>query len=78
MNELYNKKTINDCQRRFLKTRGRDYRPFGKLRSAKVRQDVLSSEKRIAITLYSLKDQESMKMTETLWYCTLYSWSCCS
>ena len=38
-------------------------RPFGKLRLPKVRQDVLSLEKRIVITLYYLKDQVPMKMT---------------
>ena len=38
-------------------------RPFGKLHLPKVRQDVLSLEKRIVITLYYLKDQVPMKMT---------------
>ena len=38
-------------------------RPFAKLHSSKVRQDVLRLEKRIAITLYYLNDQGSMKMT---------------
>ena len=39
-------------------------RSFAKVRSSKVRQDLLSLEKRIAITLHYLKDQGSMKMTE--------------
>ena len=38
-------------------------RPFAKLHSSKVCQDVLSLEKRIAITLYYLKDHGFMKMT---------------
>ena len=38
-------------------------RPFAKLRSSKVRQDVLSLEKWITKTLYYLKDHGSMKMT---------------
>ena len=38
-------------------------RSFAKLRSPKVHQDVLNLEKRIAITLYCLQDQGSMKMT---------------
>ena len=38
-------------------------RPFAKLRSSKVHQDVLNLEKRKAIILYYLKDQRSMKMT---------------
>ena len=37
--------------------------PFTYERSNKVRQDVISLEKRVAITLYYLKDQGSMKMT---------------
>ena len=38
-------------------------RPYAKERSTRVRQDVISFEKRVAITLYYLKDQGSMKMT---------------
>ena len=38
-------------------------RPFAKVRSSKVRQDVLSIEKRVAITIYYLKDQGSMQIT---------------
>ena len=38
-------------------------RPHSKVRSSKIRRDVLSLEKRVAVTLYYLKDQGSMKMT---------------
>ena len=38
-------------------------RPFPVTRSSKVRRDVLSLEKRVAITLHYLKDQGSMRMT---------------
>ena len=38
-------------------------RPFAREGSTKVRHDSLSLEKRLAITLYYLKDQGSMKMT---------------
>jgi len=37
-------------------------RPFAKERSTKVRADTINLEKRVAITLYYLKDQGSMKM----------------
>ena len=53
-------KQLTTVKRRFLQTRGRD-RPFAKLRSSKVRRDVLGLEKRTTITLYYLKDQGSMK-----------------
>ena len=38
-------------------------RPHVKERSSQVRQDVINVEKRVAVTLYYLKDQGSMKMT---------------
>ena len=38
-------------------------RPFAVTRSSKVRRDVLSLEKRVAVTLHYLKDQGSMRMT---------------
>ena len=38
-------------------------RPYARKRSSKVRKDVLSLEKRVAITLHYLKDQGSMRMT---------------
>ena len=38
-------------------------RPYARERSSKVRKDVITLEKRLAITLYYLKDQGSMKMT---------------
>ena len=38
-------------------------RPFAKIRSTRVRKDVISLEKRVAVTLYYLKDQGSMQMT---------------
>jgi len=38
-------------------------RPYVKTRSCRVRNDVLSLEKRIAVTLHYLKDQGSMRMT---------------
>ena len=38
-------------------------KPYAKERSTKIRKDVISFEKRVAITLYYLKDQGSMKMT---------------
>ena len=50
-------------------------RPFAKLRSSKVCQDVLSLEKRIAMTLYYLKDQGSMKMTANTFGIARCSWN---
>ena len=38
-------------------------RPHVKERSSQVRQDVINVEKRVAVTLYYLKDQGSMKLT---------------
>lgn len=38
-------------------------RPYAKERSSRIRQDVISLEKRVAITLQYLKDQGSMQMT---------------
>ena len=38
-------------------------RPYAKQRSSKVRKDIITLEKRVALTLYYLKDQGSMKMT---------------
>ena len=38
-------------------------RPFAVTRSSKIRRDVLSLEKRVAVTLHYLKDQGSMRMT---------------
>ena len=38
-------------------------KPYAKERSSRVRQDTISLEKRVAITLYYLKDQGSMQMT---------------
>ena len=38
-------------------------KPYAKERSSRVRQDVISLEKRVAIALYYLKDQGSMQMT---------------
>ena len=40
-----------------------NFRPFAREESTKVRHDSLSLEKRLAVTLYYLKDQGSMKMT---------------
>ena len=37
-------------------------RPFAVTRASKVRRDVLSLEKRVAVTLHYLKDQGSMRM----------------
>ena len=38
-------------------------RPHVQARSSKIRKDVISVEKRVAVTLYYLKDQGSMRMT---------------
>ena len=38
-------------------------RPYAKERSCRVRNDIISLEKRLAITLYYLKDLGSMTMT---------------
>ena len=38
-------------------------RPFVQKRSSRVRQNVLILEKRVAVTVYYLKDQGSMQMT---------------
>ena len=38
-------------------------KPYAKERSSRVRQDVISLEKRVAIALYYLEDQGSMQIT---------------
>lgn len=42
---------------------GRNDETFRKNKVSKVRKDVLSLEKRIAVSFHSLKDQGSMRMT---------------
>ena len=38
-------------------------KPYAKERSSRVRKDVICLEKKVAVTLYYLKDQDSMQMT---------------
>ena len=67
---LYSGKTSEEDWKKNIRMSKEDFeilvsliRPFYKEISSKVRNDVISLEKRIAVTLYYLKDQGSMTMT---------------